>query len=178
MKPIIIFSILAIFGFACSNNNSRKTNNSNNTDSISDSTNTITIEEKSDSLTMNEKDISKAKTQPVNDIIDEPTRHVEFPTDNNFNGKKLTCQLDISKKQLDNNPDTVIEAMKEFYNLSERYFPISIADDFAHGISVKYINYPRLTYSLELFETKHATKPWMTVEHSIKKEQNGEFVIE
>ena len=105
-------------------------------------------------------------------------RIVEFPGNNNFNGKPLVQQLEIKSKILSLFPDTLKQIAKESYLSFESFFPVSIADNFEKGISTKQIYYPKLIFQLQVFENVYASEPYLEKMIVVKKETNGELTVE
>lgn len=126
---------------------------------------------------MNEKKSEKTIAKVFENKL-EYTRFVQFPSDDHFNGKSLIYQLELSNEDYLKNKDTLVSIMKVHYNLSERFFPVSISDNFGKCISTETVFYPKLNYSFFLFENSYSKTPHETIHLSIKKEKSGEFTIE
>lgn len=126
---------------------------------------------------MNEKNGEKTIAKVFENKM-EYTRFVQFPSDDHFNGKSLIYQLELSSEDYCINKNTLVSIMKVHYNLSKRYFPVSIPNNFEKGISKETVFYPKLNYSFQLFENSYSKTSHETIHLSIKKEMSGEFTIE
>ena len=182
MRIIPVILIL----FCCSCSQTQETNNTaiaNSPDSILIQNNVSAIH---DTLSQTKSQASEDILKPSNaeKIVKKKTvkesfsRFNEFPGNNNFNGEPLIQQLEIKLKRLDVSPDTLKQIAKERYISFERYFPVSIADNFEEGISTEHIYYPELIFKFQVFEDEFASKPYLEKVITVKKENNGEFNIE
>jgi hypothetical protein len=105
-------------------------------------------------------------------------RYLEFPSDNNFNGKPMTQQLEIKQSVLKTSPDTLKQIAMERYSSYSSFFPVSISDNFEEGISTEHIHYTKLTFRFLIFENEYSLKPYVEEFVTIKRESNGELVVE
>lgn len=85
-------------------------------------------------------------------------------------------QEEMPQRLLNAHPDTVQAILKAHYCAQESRFPRSIADNFEQGISRETLAYPRLFYTLELYEDSYARKPYRVLVHSVGKEGNQVWV--
>jgi hypothetical protein len=104
-------------------------------------------------------------------------RFGEQCSDEKFNGAPIVLQENLSKSILNNNPDTIKNYLKRFYQGQERLFPRSIADNFEKGTSKEFISYPKLNFRVELFENEYAKNPYKVLGYSAWK-VNEEIIVE
>ncbi|MDO9000199.1 MAG: hypothetical protein Q7W45_10575 [Bacteroidota bacterium] len=125
-------------------------------------------------------DKTKNKNQRKNKKIREsPARMIDFPSDNNFNGKPMTQQENIPKAILQEYPDTLSKLAIACYKTYDHFFPKSIADNFEEGISTVHIHYPeKLIFRFELFETEYSWTPYIVKEVIVRRNPNGEVYTE
>lgn len=110
---------------------------------------------------------------------ESPIREIEFPSDNNFNGKPMTQQEDIPKEMLKEYPDTLSKLAIARYKTYAHFFPKSIADNFEEGISTEHTHYPeKLIFRFELFETKYSWMPYIVKVVVVRRNPNGELYTE
>jgi hypothetical protein len=104
-------------------------------------------------------------------------RFGEQCSDEKFNGAPIVLQENLSKAIFKNNPDTIKNYLKRFYQGQERLFPRSIADNFEKGTSKEYISYPKLNFRVELFENEYSKNPYKVLGYSAWK-VNEEIIVE
>jgi hypothetical protein len=104
------------------------------------------------------------------------TRYGTSPVFENYCGEPLLEQIELRKKVFEKSSDTVITYLKKLYNVYEPGFPkyFTYCDPKS---SEKYTG-PVLNFSVELFEDEFAPKPYLVICFSLKKQKNGEFIIE
>jgi hypothetical protein len=108
-----------------------------------------------------------------------PVRYSDFPNDENFNGKPMTQQENISKAILEKYPDTLTKLAIARYKTYDHFFPKSIADNFEKGTSTERIHYPqKLIFRFELFENEVSWKPYVVKEVVVRRNTNGELYTE
>ena len=128
--------------------------------------------------------ITTAKTNKKNprkneEMRESPARLIDFPSDNNFNGKPMTQQENIPKAILQEYPDTLSKLAIACYKTYDHFFPKSIADNFEEGISTVHIHYPeKLIFRFELFETEYSWTPYIIKEVIVRRNPNGEVYTE
>jgi hypothetical protein len=106
-------------------------------------------------------------------------RYSDSPDDENFNGKPMTQQEDISKNILEKHPDTLSKIAIARYKAFDNFFPKSIADNFEKGISTEHIYYPeKLIFRFELFENEVSWEPYIVKEIIVRRNANGELYTE
>lgn len=105
------------------------------------------------------------------------SRITEGVNDSKMNGEPILIQEDLKESVVKEHPDTIRHLLKSYYLNAERLFPRSIADNFEAGISTERISYPKLNFVIEIFENEYAKKPYKTIRHSVRKE-NEEIVLE
>lgn len=123
--------------------------------------------------TVTRKITKKNKTTTISYI-----RMEAVPRDNNFNGEPMVQQIELASKILQFYPDTLVTLAKERYAGYDRYFPVSVQDNFEEGISTERIHYPKLIFEFQLFENEYASKPYLVKQISIRKEINGTLTAE
>jgi hypothetical protein len=131
--------------------------------------NLTTISEK-----INQPEIAGALNKNTAETVS--SRYIEFPAENNFNGKPLTQQLEIKTKTFNKCPDTLRKIAENNYRNYSPFFPVSIADNFEKGISTVHIHYPRLRFSFQIFEDEYSHCPYITKTISVEKDTNGELI--
>ena len=181
-----IFLLLFLFLFSCNTENGKKCdeflepNQSDNKTKVADTLNELIqnkeIVIKNDTVAIASK--MQLKSFQIKEEVVDLVRMFSFPGDNNFNGKPLVEQIEISKMVLTESPDTLISMVKDMYNSFERYFPKSIADDFEHGISTEYTDYPKLIFSLEIFENSKSQKPYIIKQYVAIKKRGEQVIVE
>ena len=102
-------------------------------------------------------------------------RYSELPSDNNWNGKPMTQQIELPQKILQENPDTLSRLAVAQYKTYDAYFPKSIADNFEEGISHEFVEYPKkLIFSFQVFEDGFSGTPYHTKNVVIRRNEKGE----
>jgi hypothetical protein len=104
-------------------------------------------------------------------------RFGEQSSDEKFNGVPIVLQENLSKSILKNNPDTIKNYLKRFYQGQEMLFPRSVADNFEKGTSKEFISYPKLNFRVELFENEYSKNPYKVLGYSAWK-VNDEIIVE
>lgn len=132
----------------------------------------------SDKQKANKDTANNKTTQQQKKPIISYSRFEEVPDDDNFNGKPMILQMNFASTLMQLYPDTLIHLAKERYSGYDRFFPVSIQDDFEKGISTERIHYPKLIFEFQLFETEYASKPYSVKHITIKKERNGTLTTE
>lgn len=124
---------------------------------------------------INEKPHNYKKQKVVVDQLGF-TRYIQFPTDDNFNGKPMVHQLELEEKILNKSPDTLLKLAIETYQSFEQFFPKSIACNFEEGTSTESFWYPdKLIFRFEIFENEHAPKAYLTRDVTVTRNRNGEL---
>jgi len=133
---------------------------------------TILINQPTDSI----EEINEETILAIDEEVDLPglARFSEFPGNDHFNGKPLVQQLDLSKKTLEESPDTLSNLAMESYKGFEGSFPTSISCNFDEGTSKEHISYPKkLIFRFQIFENEFATKPYLTKDVVVKRTDEG-----
>ncbi len=187
MKRVIYIGIVLAFLSSCNNSTEERfsgsliENNPLELPESKDSFVNIDVEQDSFNLSPQIKTIDTLKKiQKKNELKSpSPTRFVEFPGDDNFNGKPLIQQVEISQKMLEKFPDTLKNLAISRYKTYEQYFPITIADNFDDGISTEIISFPeKLIFTFQLFEDEFSSKPYLIKDVVIKRNEKGELYAE
>ena len=106
-------------------------------------------------------------------------RYIEFPSDNTFNGKPLTHQIEIAENVYKKFTDTLTNLALFNYKSYTNFFPKSISDNFEEGISTTHIHYPKkLIFRFQLFENEFSSSPYITKEITINRNVNGDLYAE
>lgn len=181
MSITIIFLLLLL---SCNNskkNNSLATSENNyqlkvlnNKDSFPKSNNV-----KKDSTVLNKGNQASEQRHAIEEIkIKEKrmpqARYEMLPNYDILNGKPMIQQVDIPIEVLRNNSDTLSSLAVARYKTYDNYFPVSIADDFEKGISTEYIEYPKkLIFRFQVFEDEFSSKPYLTEDIIIRRNNKG-----
>ena len=172
MKPFFKLLLITIVFYAC---NAEKKEAENaispppQTNSILPDTIIIAI----DSLKKQVKD-SIVKPISIVKVKKENTRELrsqlkEVALYNNLNGGPVNMELDLPQKVLIENPDTIKSYLKMVYLGQEGNFPRSIADNFEKGISTERISYPKIIYSIKIYDDAYAKKPYKVIAYTVSK---------
>ncbi|MBN2892316.1 MAG: hypothetical protein JXL97_10635 [Bacteroidales bacterium] len=170
----LILLFFSVFIFSSCNQNTKEEQNLSNDSVLVISDSLLAVDLQEDTINLPEE-ISKPipKTEEI-----FYSRCIQFPGDNNFNGKPLIHQLDIKLEDLENNPDTLNNLAKNWYWNFKDSYPISISDNFEDGISKEIIDYPKkLIFEFQLFEDEYSAKPYEIIFVTLRNE-NGELQIE
>lgn len=172
----ILIIILIFFCLSC------KQKTESNVPDNENSLESITVKKDStigEDSTMNTLNPSETENVLDKKTVDESIgRYIEFPSDNNFNGKPMTQQLEIKQSILKISPDTLKQIAKERYSSYTSFFPVSISDNFEEGISTEHVHYPKLIFRFLIFENEYSLNPYAEEFVSIRREGNGELIVE
>lgn len=132
----------------------------------------------SDSLTSKKEEPQKKRLKKP-EAKHYPTRFIEFPGDNNFNGSPMIQQFDMPEIVYLLNPDTLSKIAIARYKTYDHFFPKSISDNFEEGVSNEHIHYPKkLIFRFQVFEGEFAEKPYLIKDVVVRRQQNGELYTE
>ena len=119
-----------------------------------------------------DKNISEENTTKQTHTIG---RYIELPSDDNWNGKPMTQQIEIPENVWNNFPDTLAKLAVARYKTYDYYFSIAIADNFEQGISTVMVMYPeKLIFRFQLFENEYMSTPYAIKEITVRRNENGE----
>ncbi len=182
---ILLISAFLIFSCSSPKEDNSTTRNSkidlvSEKDSIAeDSLKTIALANADTASKVNsESNLAKTNYKKEQKVPDVYCRYLQFPGDDNFNGKPMTHQIEIKKEILESNPDTLKLNAVDNYSRFDMFFPVSIADNFDEGISTEIIHYTDLIFRFEVFEDEFAAKPHTIKEITVRKKDNGELIAE
>ena len=86
--------------------------------------------------------------------------------------------IELSKKVVNSNPDTLLSLLKQTYNAYEMDFMAAgHAENFEEGISKPIIMYPALRFWVHVFENAFVEKPYLEKAYSIIKDNEGNFTV-
>lgn len=102
------------------------------------------------------------------------SRYEILPNKEVWNGKPMVQQIEIPKEALVMKPDSLSKLAIERYKTYDKYFPVSISDNFEKGISTEHIIYPeKLIFRFHVFEDEFSKTPYLKKDITVRRNDKG-----